>query len=108
MGALQNHYDEAIRRYNAGDIDGFAAMHAPDAVLVTPRATVHGRAAIAEYWKRERVAYPDHVLTIDTVIEQGDTLTSEWTWSGTNTGRLSPREGPERPPTHRRVEHRGM
>ncbi len=39
-------YDDAIRLYNAGDVDGFADLHAEDAILVTPTGTAQGRDAI--------------------------------------------------------------
>ena len=108
MSAIRDAYEAAIGRYNAGDVDGFADAHAEDAVLVTPGGTAKGRAAIREHWRQEKTAFPDRRLTVDTVVEQGDTLAGEWTWSGTNTGPLVLRDGTRLPPTGRRVELRGM
>ena len=108
MSASRDLYEEAIRLYNAGDIDGFANAHAEDAVLVTPVGTARGRAAVREFWNRVKTAYPDFTLIVDVVVEQGDIVATEWTWSGTNTGPLVRRDGTEMAPTGKRVEHGGM
>lgn len=108
MSAIRDLYDKAIRLYNAGDVEGFANAHAEDGVLVTPGGTAQGRAAIREHWSREKIAFPDRTLTIDVVVEQGDTVATEWAWSGTNTGPLVVRDGTQVPPTGKRVEVRGM
>ncbi len=107
MSAARDVYDEAIRLYNAGDVDGFANLHAQDAVLVTPTVTARGRDAIRAYWSRIRAAFPDLTLKVDLVVEEGDTVAAEWTEWGTNTGPMQP-DGTERPPTGRRIEHTGM
>lgn len=108
MSTIRHLYEEAIRLYNAGDVEGFANVHAEDAVLVTPARTARGRAAIREYWSNLRVAFPDLTLTVDVVVEQGDTIATEWTESGTNMGPLVLRDGTQMPPTGKRIEHRGM
>ncbi len=101
-------YSDAIALYNAGDIDGFANLHAEDAVLVTPGGSARGNAAIRAYWRRQGAAFPDLRITLDHLVQQGDLVVSEWTWTGTNTGPLTLRGGRRVPPTGRRVELRGM
>jgi steroid delta-isomerase-like uncharacterized protein len=108
MSSIRDLYEEAIRLYNTGDVDGFANAHAEDAVLVTPVGTARGRAAIREHWSNQKTAFPDLTLTMDVVLEQGDTVATEWTWVGTNTGPLVLRDGTQMPPTGKRVEIRGM
>ncbi len=108
MSTARDLYEEAIRRYNAGDVEGFANLHAKDAVLVTPTGTFPGRDAIRSYWTRIRAAFPDLTLRLDLVIEQGDSVATEWTETGTNTGSMVLPDGRERPATGRRIEHRGM
>ncbi len=108
MSAVREIYDEAVRLYNEGDVEGFANLHAEDAVLVAPAVTARGRPAIREYWTRIRTAFPDLTLTVDVVVEQGDTIATEWHESGTNTGPLVTPDGIRVPPTRRRFEHRGM
>ena len=51
---------------------------------------------------------PDHTLTVEVVAEHGDTVATESTWVGTNTGSLVPPDGTRVPPTGKRVEHGGM
>jgi predicted ester cyclase len=108
MGDIRDLYEEAIRLYNAGDVEGFAAAHAQDAVLVTPVGIVRGRAAIRSYWTDQRAAFPDLTLRLGVVVEQGDIVAAEWTWFGTNTGPLLRRDGTEMRATGRRVELPGM
>jgi predicted ester cyclase len=108
MGKTRDQYEEAIRLYNAGDLDGFADTHVPDAVLVTPAGTFEGRPAILQYWTGLKAAFPDLHLTLHLVIEQGDAVASEWTWVGTNRGPLVLRDGSHLPPTGRRIEITGM
>lgn len=107
MTAARDVYDEAIRLYNAGDVEGFANLHAKDAVLVTPTVTARGRDAIRDYWTTIRAAFPDLTLTVELVVEQGDRVAAEWTERGTNTGPLVLPDGTERPPTGRRIDHKG-
>lgn len=106
--AARQVYEAAIRRYNAGEMAGFADAHGEQAVLVTPAGTWRGRAAIREYWSRQRDAFPDLHLALDLVVAEGDVVMSEWTWSGANTGPLTLRDGTRAPATGRRVELRGM
>ena len=46
-------------------------------------------------------------MTIDVMVEQGDTIATEWTWVATNTGPLVMPDGTEVPPTGNRVETKG-
>lgn len=108
MSGAGTTYQDAIARYNAGDLDGFADAHADDAVLVTPTGTFVGRAAIRDYWRSQRAAFPNLVLTIDVLVVQGDRVAAEWSWVGTNTGPLVLRDGTRVPATGRRVELKGM
>lgn len=108
MSVVHDLYEEAIRLYNAGDIEGFANLHAEDAVLVTPSGTVKGRAAICGYWRDLRAAFPDLTLTVDLAVEQNDLIATEWHESGTNTGPLLLRDGTRVAPTGKRIGHSGM
>ncbi len=51
-GAIRRLGDEWARHWNAGDLDGVAAVYAEDAVYLPPHhESVHGRDAIREYLK---------------------------------------------------------
>ncbi len=108
MGSARDLYEEAIRRYNAADVAGFAACHTRDAVLVTPSGTVCGRSGIEQHWAAQRIAFPDLALTLDVVVAEGDTVAAEWTWKGTHAGPLVLRGGARIAPTGRGVEFQGM
>ena len=108
MSSVRDAYEQAIGFYNAGDMDGLANSYTEDAVWVSPDGTAQGRAAIRERWSQEKAAFPDRAVTIDLIVEQGDTLAAELTWTGTNTGPLVLPDGTELPPTGKRVENRAM
>jgi uncharacterized protein (TIGR02246 family) len=51
-GTIRRMGDEWARHWNAGDVDGVAAVYAEDAVYLPPHhEAVHGRDAIREYLK---------------------------------------------------------
>jgi ketosteroid isomerase-like protein len=106
--SIRDDYERGIRLYNAGDLERYANEYADDAVLVTPSVTAHGRAAIGKSWSRQKTAFPDCTLTVNALLEQGDTIMTEWTWAGTHMGPLARRDGTEVQPTGRRIEHKGM
>ena len=105
---MRDAYERAIQLYNAGDMEGFVNLYTEDAELVTPEGTAQGRAAILEFWSRDQVAFPERTVTIDVMVEQGDTIAAEWTWVATHTGPLVMPGGTEVPPTGKRAEIKGM
>jgi predicted ester cyclase len=105
---IREDYERGIKLYNAGDLNSYAKEYAKDAVLITPDRTAEGRTAIREYWSRQRAAFPDCTQTVEALVEQGDTIVTEWTWVGTHTGPLVQRDGTELTPTGRRIELKGM
>ena len=44
--------NESGAGWNAGDLDRFVAVYAPDATFVTPGGLIHGRATIADHYRR--------------------------------------------------------
>lgn len=108
MSSVRDAYEHAIGFYNAGDMEGLANTYTEDAVLVSPDGTTQGRAAIRELWSREKAAFPDRAVTIELIVEQGDTIAAELTWAGTNMGSLVLPDGTEMAPTGKRVENRAM
>ncbi len=108
MSSLRDLAEQGIQLYNAGDVEGLVNLYTEDATLVTPFGTAQGRAAIHETMSRDKAAFPDHTVTLDVIVEQGDTLADEWTFVGTHTGPLVMPDGTELPPTGKRVEFKGM
>jgi predicted ester cyclase len=99
---------KAIGLYNAGDLDGFVNGYAEDAVLVTPDGSAVGREAIRAQWTREQISFPDRTHTIDALVEQRDTIATEFTWVATNTGPWILADGTQLPSTGKRLEITGM
>jgi len=108
MSSLRDLAEQNVQLYNAGDLEGLVNLYTEDAVLVTPYGTAQGRAAIREQMSHDKAAFPERTLTIDVVVEQGDTIAVEWTLVATNTGPMPLPDGTEVPPTGKRVEFKGM
>ena len=108
MSSLRDLAEQGFQLYNAGDVEGLVNLYTEDATLVTPWGTFEGRAAIHEAWRRDKAAFPDGTLTLDVLVEQGDTLADEWTIVGTHTGPLVMPDGAELPPTGKQIELKGM
>jgi predicted ester cyclase len=107
-GSTRDEYERGIQLYNTGDLEGVVNSYTEDAILVTPDGTAQGRAAILEVLSRDKAAFPERHVTIDVIVEQGDTIASEFTWAATHTGPLVMPDGTEVPPTGKRVEAKGM
>ena len=108
MSSIRDAYGQAIEFYNAGDVESLANLYIEDATRVTPSGTFKGRAAIREALSRDKAAFPDRTMTVDVLVEQGDTIAAEWTVAGTHTGPLVMPDSTELPPTGKRIELKGM
>lgn len=108
MGVNIDLADRAVAAFNTGDVDAFCAFYADDAVLVAPDGTYAGRAAITEMWAASRRSFPDEKLTVNLLVEDGDKVVSEFTWSATNTGEITMADGSVIPATGRSAEVPGM
>ena len=108
MSGIRDVYEQARKLYNDGDLEGLADCYTEDAVLVSPDGTARGRAAICEYWGRDQAAFPERVLTAEVILDQGDTLATEFTWVATNAGPIVLPDGTELPPTGKQAQTRGM
>ena len=83
-----------------GDFAALNALTAPDCI---DHAGAPGPAAIAQFLAPWRVAIPDLVITIDSLVAAGDRVAARWTLRGTHRG---PFLG--LPPTDRPVAVTGM
>jgi uncharacterized protein (TIGR02246 family) len=108
MSSVRDVCGRNVQLYNAGDLEGLVNLYSEDGVLITPDGTFEGRAAILEAISRALAAFPERTLTIDVVVEQGDTIAVEWTHVGMNTGPMPLPDGTEVPPTGKQVEFKGM
>ena len=81
-----------IAAFNAHDVAGSQALHAPDVVIanVTPKgwSEQRGRAAVAQALEPYFKAFPDVRLAATRVFHKGDLAIVEWAAAGTNTGSL--------------------
>ena len=77
--------------WNERSIDEIVGMATPDAVItiVGSDATFTGADGIRAYNEMWSGGFPDGQVTVDRVIESGDTVVVEFTGRGTHTGTLT-------------------
>ncbi len=93
-----------IELFNQGKVDEAMKDWADDAELVTPlTAPLKGREAIAAYWRQMRETFPDAKVTVHRMVAEGDTVVTESTFAGTNTGPLRLPTGETVPATNKRL-----
>src|SRR5204863_5104899 len=107
VGKLTNMNDDLAALYSKGDIEAFVDAYADNAVLRSPDGVFEGKAALLEYWTREKKSFPDSSVEMLRSIEQDDIVAGEWAWSGTNRGPLVLPDGSELPATNKRAEVNG-
>ncbi|MBP2704542.1 ester cyclase [Microbispora sp. RL4-1S] len=78
--------DNLRKAYNHHDLDALARCFAPGAILVAPDGIGDGREETASYYAQFIEAFPDTRVTVQTLVETGDILVSEYTISGTHMG----------------------
>jgi steroid delta-isomerase-like uncharacterized protein len=100
--------DRYVELYNAGDLGACMALYADDAVQRMHDGTFHGVDEIRERLARDLEAFADAEYVVDSFFAEGDKFADEWTFTGTNTGRLRLPDGTEIPGTGKRVEIKGM
>jgi len=76
------------RECNAPDLDGYAALFAPDVEAATGARTTRGRDAAVGTFSVLKGAFPDLVVTFAHVLVSGDEVATEIVERGTHTGPL--------------------
>jgi steroid delta-isomerase-like uncharacterized protein len=71
----------------SGDLDGLAALHAPDYIDHDPanREDTRGPEGIRQEVSDYRAAF-DFAFTVEDQIAEGDKVTTRWTWDATHRG----------------------
>jgi steroid delta-isomerase-like uncharacterized protein len=98
MGELQDLVERFYGAFNAGDMDAAQACFADDVVATDPTGDKHGSAAWRAFAETFKTAAPDGRLNTVTVVEGGDTIAVEGTFTGTFTAPLQTPQG-QAPPT---------
>ncbi len=93
-----------IELFNQGKVDEGMVDWADDAELVSPLTPpLKGREAITGYWRQLLESFPDSKVTVHRTVAEGDTVVTEYTFTGTNTGPLRLPSGETIPATNKRV-----
>lgn len=99
---------EFVAAFDAHDESRIRELNAEHAVIEAPGdVKLEGREAATQYamgWLR---AFPDAHITIRNELEAGDWVVQEFTFEGTHDAALATPDG-EIPPTHRRLQGRGV
>ncbi|WP_405146455.1 ester cyclase [Sphaerisporangium sp. NBC_01403] len=74
------------KSFNHHDLDALAQCFSERAVLVAPDGIGQDRDEIASYYGLFIEAFPDSACTPQSVHESGDTITAEYTFTGTHKG----------------------
>ena len=87
----QSELTDFATRYAAAwsgqDPEDLASFYAPNGSLTVNAGTPSvGRAMIAATAKEYMSAFPNMVVKMDSVSQEGSHVTFHWTWTGTNTG----------------------
>jgi steroid delta-isomerase-like uncharacterized protein len=108
MTSIRDLFDESVKLYSKGDIDGLTEMYTDDAVFIVPGARLEGKDQIREYWAGLWRAFPDGGSEIGRYAENGDLFFAEMVSRGTNTGELGLPDGTTIPPTGKATETPAM
>lgn len=94
----------------SADLDALVNAYAEDAVMKVPEAQspFQGRDAIRELFAAQFAEFPDGHMSAELVVEQGDTVVEELSYTGTNTGPLTTPDGKTLPATGNRIEMKGI
>lgn len=104
MGHLADAVKKGLEAGNKGDFDAVIDMLSPDIEFWDlGRPSVHGKADVRAALDRILVAFPDQKSTVRSLIESGDALVAEVTFTGTNLGPIQDPAGNEIPPTGKRI-----
>ncbi|MEV5740148.1 nuclear transport factor 2 family protein [Microbispora rosea] len=88
MSEVLRAVDRLRQAINRHDLDALAQCFDERAVLVAPDGIAESREEIASYYTQWLEAYPNMVITPQSVTLFGDTVAAEFTISGTHKGPL--------------------
>lgn len=108
MGTGKDLWSELVIRYNQADWSGWVSLCSSDAVFIDGFARCEGPEEINAYLEVSGKAFPDGKLATSLMVEEGNTVVAEWTWTATHTGPLPMPDGSEIPATGKRVESPGV
>jgi steroid delta-isomerase-like uncharacterized protein len=89
--SARDRYTKAVEAFNSGDVKGFAALYAADAVVHDPiyPQPLTGRDAIEQDIADFRRGLPDARFVLGSLLEAGQTAALQYTVSGTHNGPLA-------------------
>jgi steroid delta-isomerase-like uncharacterized protein len=104
MGHLSELVKKGFEAADRGDFDTVVEMTGPDVEFWDlGRPPVQGKAEVRASLERIFRAFPDAKTTIRNLVESGDKVAAEVTFSGTNLGPAHGIGGEEIPPTGKRI-----
>jgi steroid delta-isomerase-like uncharacterized protein len=108
MGVGKDLLAELEKRYNKHDWQGLASLYDNDAVFVDPTGRYEGREAIRAYVEEAEKPFSNQTNETSLVIEDGDTVVSEWVLRATHATAIALPDGRESPATGKTIELAGV
>ncbi|WP_249346157.1 nuclear transport factor 2 family protein [Microbispora sp. H11081] len=99
--------DRVLSAVNAHDLERLSACYDRHAVMSTPLWSCGGREQITRYWEILFTGFTDLAMTVWNRAESVDPGFSEWTMTGTQTGRFPLPGGDVASASGRRITVRG-
>jgi steroid delta-isomerase-like uncharacterized protein len=94
---------EAFNTGNADALDNYIAEDAADHAVDTMMTKNQGLAAVKDWLRANKAAFPDTKIIVNAMAVSGDTVLSYYTFTGTNTGSFM-----GMPPTNKSVKANGV
>src|SRR3954447_12871273 len=85
-GDLMSFATRYAAAWSGKDPVAFAAFYDENGSLIVNGSASVGRAAITETARAYMAAFPDMVVKLDSLRQEGDETIFHWTWTGTNSG----------------------
>jgi steroid delta-isomerase-like uncharacterized protein len=109
MGVGKDLFSQFDTLYGKRDYTRLASLFVSDAVYTDPFGRYEGGGeAITAYIEQADRPFSDIRMEISLLIEEGDKVVAEWTWTATQTGPLPMPDGSEIPATGKTVVNPGM
>jgi len=101
--------ENVLKIYSDGNVAMMEECYSLDCIIHNPifPKTIVGYEAFKDSVKSSRAGFPDAKMTAQKVVVRDDTIMTNWTWTGTQTGAFQ-YSGFELPPTGKKVKISGV
>lgn len=103
MGNLKAQVERLVEAYNRSDWAGLEDIYSDDIEYIEPlMPPFKGRRAVIDFLKGQKESFPDSQISVKRIIQEGDLVSAEFVFAGTNRGPLQLPSGTA-PATNKRM-----